>query len=184
MIIGTYMKNYCPNDKVYKSTYLGKFEKQHRFLCDCGIYFKVNHSTRLKNEGNFSCRDCYNKSYSEKHDPDWGYKLIIKRIKSDANLADRNFDITIEQFKELCHRDCFYCGSAPSNTSWYKNKRSFTYSGLDRLDNDLGYNILNVVPCCIICNRAKNSMPIEDFLLWIDKLISHNNKIKNSENLS
>jgi hypothetical protein len=51
--------------------------------------------------------------------------------------------------------------------------KDFRYNGIDRIHNDIGYVEYNCVPCCIICNRAKNSMPYEDFVDWIDNLIDH-----------
>ena len=47
------------------------------------------------------------------------------------------------------------------------------YSGLDRINNEVGYTRQNVVPCCIICNRAKNSMPFKDFIDWINRLTQY-----------
>jgi len=32
----------------------------------------------------------------------------------------------------------------------------------------------NCVPCCIICNRAKNSLSLDDFMLWITGVVEKN----------
>ena len=50
----------------------------------------------------------------------------------------------------------------------------FIYSGIDRKDNEIGYTLKNCVPCCIICNRAKNSLSFDEFLAWIGRLVENN----------
>ena len=40
-------------------------------------------------------------------------------------------------------------------------------NGLDRVDSSKGYTIDNVVPCCAICNTAKNKMTQKEFKEWI-----------------
>jgi len=44
---------------------------------------------------------------------------------------------------------------------------SYTYTGIDRVDNKKGYVVDNVVSCCTICNRVKNNMSYIDFKKWI-----------------
>ena len=46
---------------------------------------------------------------------------------------------------------CGYCGKGGP-------------SGIDRYDNDAGYLVGNLVPCCTVCNMAKGAAPIELFL--------------------
>lgn len=43
----------------------------------------------------------------------------------------------------------------------------FVYSGLDRVDSKRGYTLNNVVPACIICNRAKTDLTREEWVAWI-----------------
>ena len=52
---------------------------------------------------------------------------------------------------------CYYCGSPMLSSG----------SGLDRLDNTLGYTVTNVVPCCSQCNllRGQNLTPEETHLV-------------------
>lgn len=52
----------------------------------------------------------------------------------------------------------------------------FVYSGLDRVDPSQGYTIDNIVPACIICNRAKADMTIEGFYAWINRVFSERNE--------
>ena len=82
--------------------------------------------------------------------------------KSGAKERCYEFKLTIAEFECLIKQSCHYCGTK-------KQK----YSGIDRKDNSKGYLIDNCLPCCSICNRAKNDMKYEDFIDWI-KLIKVN----------
>jgi hypothetical protein len=48
-----------------------------------------------------------------------------------------------------------------------KNKELHWEYGIDRIDSNLYYTIDNVVPCCLICNIAKNRMTQQQFKSWI-----------------
>jgi hypothetical protein len=48
-----------------------------------------------------------------------------------------------------------------------------TYGGIDRKDNTIGYVVGNVVPCCIVCNRAKMDLPYEAFLAWLGRVTAY-----------
>lgn len=56
-------------------------------------------------------------------------------------------DISLEQYMGLLSTGCLYC-SAPLN--------QVLGIALDRLNNDLGYTVSNVVPCCGKCNQIRN----------------------------
>ena len=40
----------------------------------------------------------------------------------------------------------------------------FSYNGLDRIDSTKSHSLYNVVPCCLLCNKAKNNSTQEEFL--------------------
>ena len=40
-------------------------------------------------------------------------------------------------------------------------------------NSELGYIKSNCVPCCYICNRAKNILSREDFLNWIKRVYNY-----------
>lgn len=105
-------------------------------------------------------------------------RYIYRRVKHDAKRCDREFSITLEQFVDLCHKPCHYCGSVDLKIA--KTEKTddhyFGYNGLDRMDNNIGYAISNVVPCCYICNRAKNSLPYEYFQVWLENLVKFRGK--------
>lgn len=61
----------------------------------------------------------------------------------------------------------------PSNVARAKNGNDFIYSGIDRVDNSIGYTEGNVVPCCITCNKAKSKQTSEEFLKWVQRVYHH-----------
>lgn len=70
--------------------------------------------------------------------------------KSSAKQRGLNFTLLEDQYITLINSPCHYCDNqldSPTNSSGI---------GLDRLDNDRGYEVDNVVPCCVICNRVRN----------------------------
>lgn len=59
---------------------------------------------------------------------------------------------------------CYYCGALPEKRPSQRGRSSILASGIDRVDNNVGYIADNVVPCCTWCNQAKNSHSAEDFI--------------------
>lgn len=47
-----------------------------------------------------------------------------------------------------------------------KKKRFWIY----RIDSTKGYVLSNVRPCCKVCNRAKGTLSLKEFLNWIQDL--------------
>lgn len=77
-------------------------------------------------------------------------------------------------FMEMVTKNCFYCNSSPSSCSFSTTKEGmFLYNGLDRVNNLHGYEIGNVVTCCIICNQSKLNRTVDEFKEWI-KRVYHN----------
>ncbi len=78
-------------------------------------------------------------------------------------------DLTDEQFVFLSQKNCFWCGSPPSNTRkhrWFKHI-TWTYNGLDRIDTDKPHNSDNVVTSCWPCNQRRSNTSFGDFMNWI-----------------
>jgi hypothetical protein len=99
------------------------------------------------------------------------YGTYIRRCKR----KDIQFSITYEWFKNLTSRVCFYCGAAPSCKMDGPHRNGpYFYNSLDRLDNDKGYHLENVEPCCDICNRAKRNNSMEVFRDWVKRLVNNN----------
>jgi len=108
------------------------------------------------------------------------YKLNLKKYGEAAftniyciyRLSAKNrgheFNLTKEKFKELVDSNCFYCGAPPANEMKNRfNNGSYFYNGIDRINNNLGYEPENVVPCCWKCNEAKKGKTVNEFLSWV-----------------
>lgn len=95
-----------------------------------------------------------------------------KYYKSGAKWRNLSMDISKDDFFVLVLQNCYYCGAQPSNKRTTSNG-SFVYNGLDRVDPKIGYNIANVVPCCIDCNIAKSNMTMDEFMCWLRKAASY-----------
>ena len=89
------------------------------------------------------------------------------RCRSTARGMD--FKLTYDEALVLFLGSCYYCGVPPFQTKKYRG-RTFTYNGIDRVDNLQGYTNTNTVSCCRICNVAKNQMGQQDFLKWVEQV--------------
>lgn len=97
-----------------------------------------------------------------------------RKYKSIAGYRNYIFDLTKDEFRELTKNNCYYCGQFPKSLHTARNAfGSYVYNGIDRVNNNIGYNRENCVTCCGICNRAKNDSSIEEFKTWIKNLIQY-----------
>jgi hypothetical protein len=72
-----------------------------------------------------------------------------------SRLRNVYFELTIEEFHAIAQQNCVYCGCKPSNGG---RKEPYTYNGLDRKNNNMGYTISNTAPCCAKCNAIKSNL--------------------------
>lgn len=93
-----------------------------------------------------------------------------KNYQRNAKTKDRNFDISEDEFVEISKLPCVYCGEY-SDT--YNGE---PFSGVDRVDSNLGYSIDNCVPCCTTCNRMKLDLDVNDWIGKMKQIINHYNK--------
>lgn len=85
------------------------------------------------------------------------------------------FDLSREQFRSLVTAACCtYCGSTTKRPVYsHKKREAFHVFGIDRVDNSKGYTVENSVPCCKVCNRAKDIMTRDEFLTWVKAVAAH-----------
>lgn len=96
---------------------------------------------------------------------------LFYKYKSSAKKRNYEFRLTKEDFYKLTQSDCIYCGEPPNRIYTRKQYTGFyNYNGIDRVENDIGYVIENVVPCCKTCNIAKHTMSLKQFYKWIEKV--------------
>lgn len=69
------------------------------------------------------------------------------KAKHDASRRKLSWELFKSQYLSLLSKICYYCDE----------KLPDFRSGLDRLDNSVGYSLDNVVPCCSSCNIGRNT---------------------------
>jgi 5-methylcytosine-specific restriction endonuclease McrA len=96
------------------------------------------------------------------------FKAVLKTAIHNAVTRGYSWELTIDEFRKLSLSSCAYCGAPPSNSGKHsvRSNGRFRYSGLDRVDNTVGYTLANVVPCCKTCNQAKNNLTLAAFHEW------------------
>jgi hypothetical protein len=100
---------------------------------------------------------------------------LYSDYRNKAAKREIDFALTQDEFFDFLKKSCYYCNSKPSNVVKDNRKNSdasFVYSGIDRIDNDLGYIKENCVSCCRTCNQAKHAMTVEAFKKWIFAIIN------------
>lgn len=143
--------------------------------CDCGIEFITTTKQIQKGKKSCGCLSVSNR-FKKVNDEEFFKNLKYGHYITSAKNRDLIFDLDIDYFYSLLIGNCKYCGSSPSLNKIYK-KHSMFLNGIDRVDNQLGYVIGNVVTCCKICNSAKSNLTLIDFEKWIDNLVKFKTKI-------
>ncbi len=104
---------------------------------------------------------------------------LYRKYQKSARRREKAFNLTEGEFRRLTSSDCAYCGTPPSqlagasffrNGKLYRLNGEYTYTGVDRVDNDKGYTLSNCVPCCDTCNRAKLCMSARQFAEWVTRV--------------
>jgi hypothetical protein len=147
---------------------------QWNCLCSCGEYGIIA-AHKLFHKKSSGCKRCSGNRRLPKGES--AFNSIICIYKHRANKLGLCFKISKKRFKILVSACCFYCGSAPANVMDSRNG-TYTYNGLDRLNNNLGYTYKNCVTCCKRCNTAKMTSSFEDFLFWIEKVELHTRTLR------
>ena len=144
--------------------------------CDCGNELILN--TSALTSGNTKSCGCLHNEKSKENSiksrykiskKDAGFNNVKNSYKSNALSRNKSFELTEDELKVLFKSNCYYCGDEPSNimkSSYY----NYTYNGIDRIDNNIGYTKDNSVSCCYMCNRSKNNNTEKQFLDWAKRL--------------
>lgn len=163
----------------------GKKRQVWTCKCDCGTIrdIFIDSITQQKSK---SC-GCYYKELKEKERlPDRIASVNTKysQYKNSANKRKINFELTIEEYDNLIHGNCFYCGAGPKIRNFKRKTSSYNYpmNGIDRVNNNEGYTVKNSVSCCDTCNRAKLDHDLKYFLNWIKKVSDNIDSIKKHNN--
>jgi len=108
---------------------------------------------RLTEKGRKAC--CANSARYRASHPE---KTAFSRYRNSARLRGHKFSITFEQFMYFWGKDCDICGDPIATI------------GIDRVDNNIGYEINNLIPCCEFCNKMKLTHTMEAFKSHVLKI--------------
>lgn len=145
-------------------------------ICDCGIIC-TKRGSNLKQGGSTSC-GCYKKEIQRKEKGESGFNRLFQEYITGAQKRKLSFSLTIEEFKKLTKQNCHYCKIEAKQEKTTNNHRSlesgkeyskYIYNGIDRKDNNLGYDLINCLTCCFLCNRSKGSMSYQAFMDYLDR---------------
>ena len=157
--------------------------------CDCGNT-KIVVSDNLSSGKSKSC-GCLLREFLHRRGNQFGVledrrEAILRVQYSHIKRRHSKFQGDVMPFSEFVEKStspCFYCGLEYSKE--IQDRRNETISaglvsdtvvkcnGIDRIDNNLGYTTENTVPCCKICNCAKNTMTQEEFRAWVKRIYKH-----------
>lgn len=125
--------------------------------------YALEYSRKKMKENPEKLREYKRKLYKKlATNPNWRADTYL-RVKNNLNRAYYSYKvgaikrgyaflITFEEFIKFKNNKCFYCGECISGV------------GMDRLDNNKGYEIDNIVSCCKICNFMKRDMTKIEFI--------------------
>lgn len=143
--------------------------------CDCGNETIVRIYDLLR--GNTRSCGCLARDVHTLPSGEASFRRLLKDYKLGAKTRNISFELTDEQFRDLTSQSCYYCEVDPFRESGRGDKKFingfYVHNGIDRIDNSVGYVFENCVPCCKVCNQAKNNMSLPEFLEWIERVHSH-----------
>lgn len=146
----------------------GEGRKLYGCTCSCGKTSLVSKTDLIYGKSK-RCLSCSHK-LAIKPDFQAAINSIKKTYLQSARKRELSWGID-SMFVTLITSPCHYCGVGPSMCRTTSNA-SFWYNGIDRLDNDNGYESDNVVSCCSICNYAKRAMRYDHFTNWLDRIVA------------
>lgn len=162
------------------TTYLGKDNSKnnvYRATCDCGGSIIVQGSDAKT--GKIQSCGCKYFTKQVATAKARGLEGLYKQLFAGYKGAPRrgySFNLDYEWFKLEIVKNCHYCNSVPQNTKVHKQSYGdliLLYNGLDRVNNDIGYEPENCVPCCRSCNIAKHTYSAGHFKEMVTNIYNH-----------
>lgn len=134
-------------------------------------------------------RGQFNRTFPDHHDfgahrKPYGvssFNRLVRQYKANAKRREMEFDLTDEQMRNLTSGICAYCGAPPSCVMKSDDSHGeYVYNGIDRMDPAVGYVVDNCATCCTVCNRAKGTMTLEAWVLWLQRVCTNQNEEKHA----
>ena len=108
--------------------------------------------------------------------------IVYANYRNEARRRNREFSINVDDFYKITQQNCVYCGTPPRTIvkSKKKGRKEFYYNGIDRIDNNLGYVVGNMAPCCKLCNQLKRKLTVKEFLNHVKNIYLFQEKLNGS----
>lgn len=149
-------------------------EQKERYRIKNKETYKLKREERLKQKAEYYQENREeiirkNTKHKKEHpEADKRYNRTLKGryrdYKRGAKARGHEFKLTIEDFSKMWDTNCYYCGDLIDGI------------GIDRVDNNIGYLVGNVVPCCPVCNKMKLTLRSNDFTAQCIKISNNLNK--------
>jgi hypothetical protein len=125
---------------------------EYKKCVSCNVERPIEKFSFIQKWRRNSCNQC------RRHQSNKSVRCRWTEYKRKAKTRGKVFELTEKQFKSFENSSCFYCGD------------DLDYIRLDRINNDLGYIIDNVVSCCHKCNSFKYTLDKKEFLDHVSKI--------------
>lgn len=124
--------------------------------CDCGNKKECAKGDLVRDVGGVKSCGCIRKKGRTRETQ----KIYNKIHKAVFRAKEKRFayELDIDHHAKMILEPCTYCG--------YKSAEGI---GLDRVDSSVGYTKENSVPCCTLCNQAKNDRSLTKFKEWLTR---------------
>lgn len=146
----------------------GRTQYFFRCRCDCGVEKSIRIAELTSRSSKTHSCGCHGKqrrleanlgnTYRRRPSGEAALTHLVARYRTDAAKRGLVFGLSEGEFLEVVSQPCFYCDAAPSRIIGGRYNGAITCSGIDRVDNDVGYTLENCVPCCTKCNSIKNAI--------------------------
>lgn len=88
------------------------------------------------------------------------------RASRDAEKHGKTFTLTLEEYTKIIEQSCVYC-------KYTLGTKVIQGSGLDRIDNKIGYELSNVQSCCMFCNYLRGDrLTVEETHVAVQAIIA------------
>lgn len=169
-----YSRGYCrPHYERYKREgKIKKLPKKDKEPCS-------NCKEKLENVKGL-CEICYSRQWYTKNRDLVNFRNKNRKLQPKYRYHElkrsgkkRNCEvlITMDEYLDFMsvNSHCYYC-NLDLNTE--------RGASLDRIDNNKGYSLDNVLPCCSSCNATRgNRFTVEEMKIMINALLEHRSKI-------
>lgn len=143
----TQKKSVEKNKQYYLNTSKKYYEENKEHCGEVNKEWRQNNQERVLNYN----RNYYLKNAEELKAKNKTPKGKFNSIRYSAKKRNLLFELSFDTYElQFYCAECAYCGQ-------------FNNGGVDRISSDEGYVDKNMVPCCILCNQAKNNLSVSEF---------------------